>query len=302
MTERDRAPSLRIQIEGGLGNQLFQYAAAYCAAMRLGCSLTVEMAGATAIAFRGTSRDFAIEWLTRPDAVVRRSWHRGLARRVLRAFPRTASRGLFIESGFAYDSRILTIRPGTTLVGYFQSWRYFAGFEELLRNEIRSAAPRSPWFQETAGSLDASGDWTAVHVRRGDYALARNSAFHGLLGPAYYRSAVEQIRRHIPSGPLVLFSDEPTSALSALSEVSDEVIIVTPEQEAHPMESIMLMSRASAVITANSSFSWWGAWLAGPNVPVACPATWFRGARYDEADLRPPSWITAASDFEGSPG
>jgi hypothetical protein len=302
MTARDRAPSLRVQIEGGLGNQLFQYAAAHSAAIRLGCSLTVEVAGAAAFAFRGTPRDLAIEWLLPHGTVIGQSRPRGLVRRILRAYPRAAPRGLFIESGFSYDSRILTIRPGTTLIGYFQSWRYFADCEEAVRTGIHRAAPRSPWFDETARSLDALGDWTAMHVRRGDYTLARNAAFHGLLGPAYYRSAVEQVRRRIPHGPLVVFSDEPASALSALCELSEDVIIVRPTEDAHPMESIMLMSRASAVITANSSFSWWGAWLAGPDVPVVCPAAWFRGARHSEDDLRPPSWTTAPSDFQGSPG
>lgn len=297
MTGRDEIAALRVQLEGGLGNQLFQYAAAHSAAIRLGCSLKVAVANGRGLISKETKRSFALSWLVPPVEVVGHDGPGRLVRRIARAYPRATPRGLFIECGFSYDRRILNIQPGTTLIGYFQSWRYFSDCEDDLRTQISRAAPRSSWFEETAHSLASIGQWTAVHIRRGDYTLKRNSTFHGLLGPAYYQSAVDEVRRHIPNGPLVVFSDEPSCASSVLHWLPDDVIVVRPVELNHPMESVMLMAGASAIITANSSFSWWGAWLAGPHVPVVCPATWFKGARYDEADLRPPSWTTVPSDF-----
>lgn len=290
--------ALRIRLEGGLGNQLFQYAAARAAAARLGCPLEVAVIGAPATP-NETPRDFALDWLVPPVALVAGDGPGRLARRLMRAFPRAVPKGNFVEAGFAYDPRILEIAPGTTLMGYFQSWRYFDDCASELRAEIVQAAPSSAWFDETAASLAALGPWTAVHIRRGDYANARNAAFHGLLGRGYYATALEQVRRHVPEGPIVIFSDEPTVARAMLTDATGpwELVLVTPPPSSHPMESVMLMGRASAIVSANSSFSWWGAWLAGPAATVVTPAPWFKGAGHDERDLRPPSWLTAPADF-----
>lgn len=293
--------ALRIRLEGGLGNQLFQYAAARSGAARLGCPLEVAVIGAPA-APNETPRDFALDWLVPRGALVAGDGPGRLARRLMRAFPRAVPKGSFVEAGFAYDPRILDIAPGTTLMGYFQSWRYFDDRADALRTEIARAAPRSAWLEETAQTLSSQGPWTAVHIRRGDYANARNAAFHGLLGPAYYARALEQVREHAPDcahGPIVVVSDEPAVASAMLTDTlhGRRLTLVEPPPQSHPMESVMLMAQASAIVTANSSFSWWGAWLAGPAATVVSPGTWFRGARHDEGDLRPPSWMTAPSDF-----
>lgn len=297
MSVRDRTEPLRIQLAGGLGNQLFQYAAAHAAALRLGCTLEVEVVISDTGAPDQNSRAFALQWLVPNDRVVVGVRPVRLVRRLMRTFPRAVPPGTFVEAGFPYDARILAIRPGTTLIGYFQSWRYFADCADLMRSELLQSAPRSPWFDDTAAELADLGDWTSVHIRRGDYTTARNSAFHGLLGAAYYRAAIVEVSRILPHGPLVVFSDEPESALSILQDTSRNVVLVQPPEDAHPMESIRLIAGASAIITANSSFSWWGAWLAGPDTPVVCPSRWFNGAGHDERDLRPSSWSTAPADF-----
>lgn len=298
MTARDRSEPLRIQLVGGLGNQLFQYAAARAAALRLGCTLEVEVVMADPAAPGQTSRAFALQWLVPDDGIVGGVRPVRLIRRLMRTFPRAVLPGTFVEAGFPYDPRILAIRPGTTLIGYFQSWRYFADCADLVRSELLRSAPRSPWFDDTAAQLADLGDWASVHVRRGDYTTARNGAFHGILSAEYYRAAIADVSRHLPHGPLVVFSDEPESALSILQDTSRNVVLVQPPEDAHPMESISLMAGASAIITANSSFSWWGAWLAGPDVPVVCPNRWFKGAKYDERDLRPASWLSVPADFD----
>lgn len=298
MTARDRSEPLRIQLVGGLGNQLFQYAAARAAALQLGCTLEVEVVIADQEVPGQTPREFALQWLVPPDGIVGGVRSSRLVQRLMRTFPRAVPRGTFVEAGFPYDPRILAIRPGTTLIGYFQSWRYFADCADLVRSELLQSAPRSPWFDDTAAELADLGDWTSVHIRRGDYTTPRNGAFHGLLGAAYYRTAIAEVSRHLPLGPLVVFSDEPESALSILQDTSLNVVLVQPPEDAHPMESIRLMAGASAIITANSSFSWWGAWLADPDVPVVCPNRWFKGAKHDERDLRPTSWLSVPADFE----
>lgn len=297
----DRAAgAVTVRLMGGLGNQLFQYAAGRAAATRLGVDLLVDTGFLAATRGSETHREFALQWLVPSEDVVRSTTTGMLGRvgdRLRRTLHRECSPRVFTEAGYSYDPRILDVAPGSTVIGYFQSWRYFEAIAPALRNDVLAAAPRSSWFTSTLEQLDADGPWTAVHIRRGDYLLARNAAYHGLLSPDYYERALAQID---PAGShrLVAFSDDPESVPGVLRERADDAVIIDPPSQSSPMESLALMSRASAIVTANSSFSWWGAWLAGPQASVACPLPWLHGAGLDEGDLRPPWWQSVGSDFE----
>ncbi|MHB1164272.1 MAG: alpha-1,2-fucosyltransferase [Candidatus Nanopelagicales bacterium] len=299
MTGPGDGPGITVRLLGGLGNQLFQYAAGRAVAERLRCPLYVDAGRLAAVLPGDTPRSFDLGWLVDP-AHVRAATTPRLPARLLR---RVANRvhlptGTFAEASFAYDSRIESVQVGATLEGYFQSWRYFAEISDSLRGSIRDAAPRSPWFEESAAALAAGGPWIAVHVRRGDYVRPRNAAFHGLLGRRYYQSALGALRERGTEGRLVVFSDEPDAAVELLGADGADAVAVRPPASAHPMESIALMSLAGGIITANSSFSWWGAWLADPGrSEVACPTPWLARAGADERDLRPREWVSVDAGF-----
>ncbi|MDP2014738.1 MAG: hypothetical protein Q8L05_10990, partial [Actinomycetota bacterium] len=83
-----------------------------------------------------------------------------------------------------------------------------------------------------------------------------------------------------------------------LGELASDAVLIEPSPHVHAMESIGLISQASAIITANSSFSWWGGWLADPqNSTVVCPRPWLNEGAMDERDLRPPQWLTVDAGF-----
>lgn len=280
---------------GGLGNQLFSYACGRAVTARLDCPLYIDVSSFAGQPTDETLRSFELGWLSGHAQVVnyasRRSSFR-LLRAAERALPSRLRTSQFHERSFEYDARVLSVTRGTILNGYFQSWRYFETIASELRAELMSAAPVSAWFHDQKSRLDAIAPWIAVHVRRGDYTLAKNAQYHGLLGQGYYQRALTELSERLPNARVVLFSDEPARAIELIEPLHSIDHVVIPPPEAHAMESIALMAIASAVVIANSSFSWWGAWLADPaRTAAAAPSPWFSGASLAEEDLCPPQWL-----------
>ncbi len=288
------------RLVGGLGNQLFQYAAGRGLATRLGCPLFLDQSPLAQVGASDTVREFALDWLIEPSQLIDsgKSQTGRLVSAVRRRVPSFAGGRVFQQQGFAYDPRITQVSLGAILSGYFQSWRYFADIDQELRQDLLAHIPQSAWQAHTAAQLQSLGPWIALHVRRGDYLLARNSAFHGLLGRAYYERALALLKSKGVSGQIVLFSDDPQSAKTMLGDLASHAVLIEPSAGAHAMESIGLIAQAPAIITANSSFSWWGGWLADPqNSMVVSPNQWLNEGAMDEQDLRPPQWLTVDAGF-----
>lgn len=295
------ADGITVRLRGGLGNQLFQFAAGSAVADRLACPLFVDTGPLADVLPGDTTRTFELDWLVDPANVLTGSpsvLSGRLLRRVARHLPIQLGARTFTEGSFAYDATIAAVQRGTTLEGYFQSWRYFDSIKGPLRSRLQGAAPRSQWRASMEEQLSASGPWTAVHVRRGDYLKPRNSAYHGLLGRSYYQTALAELAGRGLDHRVVLFSDDPEAAGGLVGPQAVPVEIVRPPADTNPIESILLMSRATAVVTANSSFSWWAAWLADPSSStVVTPVPWLSQANADESDLRPPGWATVDAGF-----
>lgn len=287
--------AVTIRLAGGLGNQLFGYAVGKATAQRLGCPFLLDISSYSNQTKGVTPRDFELDWLADSSQItnsIRIQAKSRLMENVYQRLPRLAPMNQFIERSFAYDPRIEQVQPGTTLVGYFQSWRYFDAIGDELRKLVTDTTPKSSWFEVQSRALKAMQPWIALHVRRGDYTISGNSRYHGLLNAGYYRSALAVIRSESNGHQLVVFSDDINEARKVLGEESDRAHFIEPPTGVHSMESISLMSQADAVVTANSSFSWWGAWLSNPMATkVIVPTPWFTGAGNDERDLCPPHWI-----------
>ncbi|MDD2818519.1 MAG: alpha-1,2-fucosyltransferase [Candidatus Nanopelagicales bacterium] len=291
------------KLSGGLGNQLFEYAAARGVAARLKCPVFLDTSELSRVGPEDTSREFELSWLVDATQVIDLGYSSvGRIRAAVgRRVPALLPRDTFKERGFEYDSRITQVRVGAVLSGYFQSPRYFENIAGELRRDIQVHIPHSLWRTQTSEKLDALGPWIALHVRRGDYMEARNSAFHGLLMRPYYERAIQSLNDRGVAGRIVIFSDDPPEAIRMLGPIAVDALVVEPANEADAAESIALMSKATAVITANSSFSWWAAWLGDPDETVViCPTPWLRNSGLDERDLRPSSWISIDAGFEES--
>lgn len=132
----------------------------------------------------------------------------------------------------------------------------------------------------------------AVHVRRGDYANSEALAFHGVAASKYYEAAVKVLRRMGFDGPLVMFSDDRNAAATELQSLG-EINIPAAHEHLGDLDQMLLMSEAPALVMANSSYSWWSAWIGETTKrPVICPRPWFNDDSMDERDLLMPTWLT----------
>jgi len=195
------------------------------------------------------------------------------------------------ESSFLFDPTVLDAPAECYMEGYWQSPKYFSRIEPQIRKELMVREPLVGQNLEISRRIT---DCVAVslHVRRGDYANSeQTNRFHGTCGPEYYDAAEKHLRERIGPMQLFVFSDEPDWAEANLRFRSPATILRHngPERD---YEDLRLMTMCRHHIIANSTFSWWGAWLCqNPGKLVIAPKNWFREANHSTADLIPDSWI-----------
>jgi hypothetical protein len=292
-----------------LGNHMFQYAAGKSLAERHGVPLALDLSG-----FRDDKlRSFLLDHLLVPEAAVvaqrvdrsavdrnfvRAKWKERIDRLLgnagLRKLPLSPNE--YREPHFHYDPAFETLGPQASLFGYFQSERYFHTIEDRLRHWF---SPRNPLGAAAAAALariEASRLPISVHVRRGDYLNPGTAETHGIQGERYYRSAVACFESDVGhEAELFVFSDDAAAAEMVLSFVPKSRLVHVRGDPALPWEDLTLMARCRHHIIANSSFSWWGAWLnASPDKIVVAPRAWFSPiglTKRDTTDLYPPGWV-----------
>ena len=301
---------ITVSLIGGLGNQMFQYAAGKALAERHGVGLALDVNG-----FRDYAlRTFLLDRLCVPEAgvaiadltsvekpannFVRSRWKQRIDRMLARAgLPKLApSAEQYREPHFHFDPAFEVLGPQISLFGYFQSERYFASIAERLRDWF---SPREP-FGEAAASvlarIERSPLPVSVHVRRGDYLNPGTAEFHGILGEPHYRQALGRLEGAVgQEAEFFVFSDDPAEAEQVLNFVPKSRLVHACGDPARPWEDMALMAHCRHHIIANSSFSWWGAWLnRSPEKIVIAPRAWFAPAELSKrntADLYPSGWI-----------
>ncbi len=291
-----------VRLDGGLGNQLFQYATGRALAMRHGTELVLDT---TALGSHGRGRTARQLELQRFRCLARAATTaelRGLS--LLRRLPRLArlltGRHVHVERGLGHDPGVASLPDGSYLSGYWQSFKYFEDIAPTLLADLRPAQPLSPASQALADGMAGTAT-VAVHVRRGDYvSLAAAAQLHGSLPITYYEAAIDRVRHAVAAPRFYLFSDDPAWCRANLPLDAAETVAVTHNQGENAWQDLVLMSRCQHHIIANSSFSWWSAWLADQRGPVAqrqvmAPARWFAGQAHDTRDRFPAHWQALAS-------
>jgi hypothetical protein len=288
-----------VRLDGGLGNQLFQYAAGRALALRHGTDLLVDTSVLGRRSRRLTPRSFELNhfrcaaraaaanevhgsrWLHRVPAPLRRlsPWH------------------IHVEADRSFDMAFRDLPDGTYLVGYWQSFRYFEEIGPRIAGELEPVEELSRQSSETAERIEARNA-VAVHVRRGDYVTLPTAArMHGALPPSYYEAAFAHVRERVAAPRFFVFSDDPVWCRANLPVAADESVFVDHNPGPDAWQDLMLMARCRHHVIANSSFSWWGAWLADQRQPVAdrvviAPERWFAGQPTRKDDDRFPShWV-----------
>jgi hypothetical protein len=286
--------SVVVPLIGGLGNQMFQYAAARALALRTGSQLELELAWFGIDADRQYAlAPFLIKAKTVHQEKGARPEYR-LLDRIARRLPITRKRNgipVFKEASFRYDRRIDELRAPVLLEGYFQSELYFGRFRDQIAEDFKLRYPPTP---VTAKMLDQIGstDAICVHIRRGDYVSNRRAnAHHGTCSLEYYEAGLAQMAQGLTSAHCFVFSDDPDWVrANFVSSIPTTFVDIHGTNEAH--EDLRLMAACQRFVIANSSLSWWGAWLgAHGDKKVVAPSQWFQKRGIDTTDLVPSSWI-----------
>lgn len=288
------------KVFGGLGNQMFQYAAGRALASRVSQRIEID----TRLIYReGTfhngfelSRIFTADPTHATDRSVGHllGWRSPrLVQRVLRRSKAKVLCGRYVpEPHFHYWQAFKELKGSCYLDGYWQSFLYFATIEAQLRSDFSFCVPLEHANARTAAHIAAAPQSVSIHVRRGDYiSNSQAASHHGTASLEYYLAAVNLVttRLTLPARFFV-FSDDIAWARTNLSLPEDTVFVDhnTGEDSHFDMQ---LMSRCQHNIIANSSFSWWAAWLnQNPVKIVIAPVRWFLSP-YDTTSLTPPSWI-----------
>jgi hypothetical protein len=198
-------------------------------------------------------------------------------------------RYFLIERQFHFDPAVLRPRRHAFLAGYWQSERYFDAIADRLRGELTPRQPPDPVNAALLAEIEAA-EAVSVHVRRGDY--VDHPDIHPLMPVEYYRAAVDAVRARTRDPRFFIFSDEPDRAGALLSWLSPATVVSHNGAE-RDSEDLRLMRHCRHHIIANSTFSWWGAWLC-PHADkvVIAPRRWFADAfPHSTADLLPPRWL-----------
>ncbi len=286
-------------ILGGLGNQMFQYAAARSLAVARRAPLYLDLSDFPSYhlhhgfelsrvfcgAFETADQDRlerVLGWRAHP------SLRNMLKRRQLSLF---RNEHFVVEPYFHYWPGFFDVPDDCYLAGYWQSERYFKPVAEMIRKEFAFKSAPLGQNEELAGQI-AGCNAVSLHVRRGDY--VSNAKTKAVLGPvplAYYHDAASRIEKEVPAPVFFVFSDDVDWARENL-QLPFPCRYVDHNQGNESYQDMQLMSLCKHHVIANSSFSWWGAWLnPDPGKIVVAPQRWFAGNN-DVKDLIPGDWVT----------
>jgi len=285
--------SVTVGLAGGLGNQLFQYAAGRSLSLALGSDLEIVHSRFL------EDRNYDLENFDLPTNIkvigntsrLPRCFTSAVNRLIKKFFTTNKGLPIYRESHFCYDPNFQEISSPVFLEGYFQSEKYFKAYAEIIRYDLvspRGYPARCLPVLERIGEYDA----IAIHIRRGDYiSVKKNVSVYHNLSIEYYQNAVSLISKGLKNPRCFVFSDDHDWVIRNISlEIPWEVININSPKEA--FWDLALMRRCKHFVIANSSFSWWGAWLGNdPNKIVVTPKKWFKDGSIKSEDLIPEGWL-----------
>lgn len=276
------------KLKGGLGNQMFQYAFGRRMATLNNDVLKLDIEGLKQ-AGAETRRDYALgvfaigAQIAQPEETARIKYPYGTFSKASRFIRTKVFRKFYVQ----YDHKITTRTGDLYLDGFFQDERYFKDIEDMIRKEFALKEQMSETARKVAELIAASENSASIHIRRGDYVTdARANAHHGTCGPEYYAEALKVLHEKIGQCSFFVFSDDIAWVRENMN-IPNATYVSSPEIRDY--EELILMSLCSHNVIANSSFSWWGAWLnANPEKVVIAPHKWT--AKSTNNDIIPSSW------------
>lgn len=284
-----------VQLKGGLGNQLFQYAAA----LHLGIHHQVPVKVDTSFLYTHrqsaeTPRNFDLLFINEPPTVASNDEIKAIIGNTLKTHLQKLipahKRKLYKEVDFTYDNHFLEAGKNIYLKGYRQSEKYFSPISNYIKKAFQINENYTKDVSTILNQIKNEAS-VAVHIRRGDYKNLALLEFHGILDANYYNQAITKIRTLYPNATFYFFSDDISWVKNLLP--IDNAIYIDSQISKSAISDFYLISSCKHQIIANSTFSWWAAYLnLNPNKIVIAPKKWFNNAPNNTKDLFPADWIT----------
>ena len=263
-----------VKIIGGLGNQMFQYAYAkalhqkgYIVKIDLSAFKTYNLHGG----YQLDKYQIDLEASTKKenDKFRKNTFSSKILRRLGIDFSKMSQ-----EKNLLFDNRFLEIENNNYIEGYFQCEKYFKSIREIILKQFTANQEVSDYTKEIENKIKNSQSSCSLHIRRGDFVNNTNISIHGVCDIEYYMKAIQFLEEKVANLNYFIFSDDIEWVKDNLA--IENAIYIESKEKRIPHEDIYLMSLCSHNIIANSSFSWWGAWLnQNENKIVIAPKRWF---------------------------
>lgn len=297
INEEKNYSMITLILSGGLGNQMFEYAAGRALSLRHKTDLHMDLYILNKKT-KATIRNYELIVFQIETHIIKSNLNKIAVKGF--GFLKSNSLGrMFLnnigifrdEKAQCYDSRFKDLSEKTTLFGYFQNENYFKGISKQLRIDFTFKAPLKGKNDEIRTVIEQNTS-VSIHIRRGDYSNSNSNL--PILDISYYKKAIEHIASQVNKPYFFIFSDgiDWVKENLDLSKFNHQFIDWNKNENSYI--DMQLMSMCKHNIIANSSFSWWAAWLnANPNKLVIAPDKWYKGdnGKYPDGFL-PKEWIT----------
>lgn len=283
------------KITSGLGNQLFQYAFAKHLSVINNTSLYFDLRFYHSTYSLESKRKFKLDHFNIQYKKMNQPLQ--LLTKATKLFPTRSCKPIFSlskEKYYHFDNEILGSKAyKITTEGYWHSEKYFSAISDIIRNELQFKVGGSAAYESYQIQISKANNPISMHIRRGDYVTHPEfSESFGFLGLDYYRNAIKIIQNKFQDFQIFIFTDDQQWGIQNLNLTCNHVYVRTSGENAD-IEELDLMSRCNHHIIANSSFSWWGAWLNNKeDKTVIAPNKWFKNQpTWDTKDLLPEKWL-----------
>ncbi len=264
---------------GGLGNQMFQYAAGRSLALRQNSKFYIDRKSFETY----NLHDYGLHNF---NAVIK-----DYRNKYFNLIPKS-SLDVYSEKNFRFDQEVFELQTPVFLDGYWQSEKYFHDFSDQIRKDfVFKKKPND--YNAAIADLIKKKMSLSIHIRRGDYVSnSDTNSFHGTCSLSYYKESLEYISDLLKTPlEIFIFSDDIEWVKENLKITSWQHHFVSNSKSTN-YEDLRLMSLCNHNIIANSTFSWWGAWLNSfEDKKVIAPSKWFLESSMNDADLIPSSWV-----------
>lgn len=279
-----------VKLHGGLGNQMFQYALGRNLSLLHGVPFKIdssymEKENQSARTLRINGFKTLLDEATENESKA----YRGTVQKILDHIRPDSKRKKILELPANFDSTVLERADGY-FVGHWNDERYFKASETIIRKDFELKRPLGIFAQIIAERILLEPEPISVHIRRGDYvSIPKIADAHGTLPLSYYEQAMKIIFEKSNGAHFFISSDDIAWAKENFPKRYPVTFVSSPEITDY--EELTLMSLCKHHIIANSTFSWWGAWLnQNPNKIVCAPLAWRKNISEAENPALP-EWL-----------